>query len=142
MVFEIQYDPKIVSHNQLIKAIEDTGFEAVLISSGEDRSKIHLKVDGVLTRPSMAMIETSLQILPGVENVEIDTVVHRIYIAYKPDQTGPRIFIHVIESVTSGRFKATIFPEGGREPHKQDEIKQYYKSFLWSLGFRIPLRKD
>ncbi|KAF6138203.1 hypothetical protein GIB67_011043 [Kingdonia uniflora] len=132
MVFEIQYDPKIVSHNQLIEAIEDTGFEAVLISGGEDRSKIHLKVDGVLTHPSMAMIETSLQALPGVENVEIDPVVHRIFIAYKLDQTRPRIFVQVIESVGSGRFKTTIFSEGGREHHKQDEIKQYYKSFLWS----------
>ncbi|KAF6172374.1 hypothetical protein GIB67_022597 [Kingdonia uniflora] len=136
---EIQYDPKIVSHNQLIVAIEDTGFEAVLISSGEDISKISLKVDGELTHLSMAMIETSLQALPGVENVEIDPVVHKISIAYKPDETGPRIFIQVIESIGSGRFKATIFPEGGREPHKHDEIKQYYKSFLWSLVFTIPI---
>ncbi|KAF6141069.1 hypothetical protein GIB67_006514 [Kingdonia uniflora] len=74
MVFEIQYDPKIVSHNQLIEAIDDAGFESVLISSGEDRSKIHLKVDGVLMHSSMAMIETSLQALPGVENVEINSV--------------------------------------------------------------------
>ncbi|KAF6167975.1 hypothetical protein GIB67_020545 [Kingdonia uniflora] len=139
MVFEIQYDPKILSHNQLIEAIEDTSFEVVLITSGEDRSKIHLKVDGVLTHPLMAMIETSLQTLPGVENVEIDPVVHKISIDYKPDQTGPRIFIQVIESVGSGRFKATIFPEEGWEPHKQDEIKEYYKSILRSLVFRIPI---
>ncbi|KAF6155576.1 hypothetical protein GIB67_004570 [Kingdonia uniflora] len=112
-----------MNHNQLIEAIEDTGFEAVLISSGEDRSNIHLKVDGVLTHSSMAMIETSLQALLGVVNVEINLVVHRISITCKPDQTGLRIFIQVIESVGSRRFKATIFPEGGREPHKQDEIK-------------------
>ncbi|KAL7189424.1 hypothetical protein ACSBR1_039130 [Camellia fascicularis] len=33
-----------------------------------------------------------------------------------------------------------IFPEGGgREAHRQEEIKQYYKYFLWSLVFTIPV---
>ncbi|KAK0588337.1 hypothetical protein LWI29_038330 [Acer saccharum] len=138
---EIHYDPNIVSYNQLMETIEHTGFEALLISTGEDMSKIHLQVDGIWTDHSMRMIENSLQALPGVQDINMDPQLKKISMSYKPDMTGPRNFIRVIESTGSGRFKARIFPEGGggRESFKQEEIKQYYRSFMWSLIFTIPV---
>ncbi|XP_031278408.1 probable copper-transporting ATPase HMA5 [Pistacia vera] len=137
---EVHYDPKIVNYNQFLKAIEDTGFEAILMSTGEDMNKIHLQVDGISSEHSMRMIESSLQALPGVQDIDIDPELHKISLSYKSDMTGPRTFIKVIESTGSGRFKARIFPEGeGRETHKREEIKQYYRSFMWSLVFTIPV---
>ncbi|KAA8520822.1 hypothetical protein F0562_011495 [Nyssa sinensis] len=137
---EVHYDPKILSYNQLLEAIEDTGFEAILISTGDDRSKIQLRIDGVRTDNSMRIIENSLQALPGVQDIDIDPELKKFSLSYKPDMTGPRNFIQVIESTGSGRFKAMIFPEGGgRDSHRQEEIKQYYRSFLWSLVFTIPV---
>ncbi|XP_068645455.1 copper-transporting ATPase HMA5-like [Aristolochia californica] len=137
---EIRYDPKIINPNQLVEAVDDSGFEGILISTGEDRSKILLKLDGVRTDRSMRMIESSLQALPGIEDIIIDPLLQKVSLSYKPDQTGPRNFIEVIQSTGSGRFNATIFPEGGgREPFRQEEIKQYYQSFLWSLVFTIPV---
>ncbi|KAL6986226.1 putative copper-transporting ATPase hma5 [Sarracenia purpurea var. burkii] len=139
---EVCYDSKMVSCNQLIKAIEDTGFEAILITTGEDRSKIQLKVEGVQSLNSMRMIENSLQALPGVQDIDTDPELNKISLSYKSDSTGPRDFIRVIESTGSGRFKAMIFPGGGgggRQSHRQEEIKQYYRSFLWSLVFTIPV---
>ncbi|GAV57945.1 E1-E2_ATPase domain-containing protein/HMA domain-containing protein/Hydrolase domain-containing protein [Cephalotus follicularis] len=142
---EVHYDPKIINYNQLLETIEDTGFEATLISTGEDMSKIHLKVDGVRTDHSMRMLENSLQALPGVLGLDIYPEIHKISVSYKPDMTGPRNFLRVIESTGSGSFKATIFPEGGggggggRETFRQEEIQQYYRSFLWSLVFTIPV---
>ncbi|XP_011029249.1 PREDICTED: probable copper-transporting ATPase HMA5 [Populus euphratica] len=137
---EVHYDPKILSYNQILEAINDTGFEAVLLSTGEDMGKIGLKVDGVRTHNSMRMIENSLQALPGVQSIDIDSEVNKISLSYKPDVTGPRNFIKVIESTGTGRFKAMIFPEGGgRESHRKEKIKQYYRSFLWSLVFTVPV---
>ncbi|KAJ4955224.1 hypothetical protein NE237_012007 [Protea cynaroides] len=137
---EICYDQNIVSHNQLMEAVEGTGFEAILISTGDDISKIQLKVDGVRTDHSMRMIQNSLQALPGVEDVAIDPTALKISLSYKPHETGPRTFIQVIESTGSRRFKATIVPEGGgRDSLRQEEIKNYYKSLLWSLVFTIPV---
>ncbi|XP_034894647.1 probable copper-transporting ATPase HMA5 [Populus alba] len=137
---EVHYDPKILSCNQILEAINDTGFEAVLLSTGEDMGKIGLKVDGVRTHNSMRMIENSLQALPGVRSIDIDCEVNKISLSYKPDVTGPRNFIKVIESTGTGRFKAMIFPEGGgRESHRKEEIKQYYRSFQWSLVFTVPV---
>ncbi|CAI9094026.1 OLC1v1029669C1 [Oldenlandia corymbosa var. corymbosa] len=137
---EVHYDPKILNYNQLLEAVEDTGFEAILISTGEDRNKIQLKVDGIRTDNSMRIIVNSLEALPGVEGVEIEPELQKLSLSYKADVTGPRNFFQVIESTGSGRYKAKIFPEGGgREAHKQEEIKQYYKSFFWSLVFTIPV---
>ncbi|XP_016566784.2 probable copper-transporting ATPase HMA5 isoform X2 [Capsicum annuum] len=137
---EIQYDPRIITYNQLLESIEDTGFEAILISTGEDRSKILLEVDGLRTESSTSIIESSLRALPGVEDVDIDPELKKLSLSYKSDIIGPRDFIKVIESTGSGRFKATIFPEGGgKRSHRQEEIKQYRRSFLWSLVFTIPV---
>ncbi|KFK40512.1 hypothetical protein AALP_AA2G005400 [Arabis alpina] len=142
---EIHYDPRLLSYEKLLEEIENAGFEAVLISTGEDVSKIDLKIDGEFTDDeSMEIIERSLEALPGVQDVEINHGSDKISVLYKPDVTGPRDFIRVIESTVfghSGHIKATIFSDGGvgRESQKQGEIKQYYKSFLWSLVFTVPV---
>ncbi|KAL2543681.1 putative copper-transporting ATPase HMA5 [Forsythia ovata] len=137
---EVQYDPKILCYNQILEAIEDAGFEAILISAGEDRSKIQLQVHGIRTENSMRIIGNSLQALPGVQDIDIDLDLQKFTISYKPDLTGPRTFIKIIESTGSGQLKANIFPEGGgREAHRQEEVKRYYRSFLWSLFFTIPV---
>ncbi|KAL1087916.1 hypothetical protein V6Z11_D08G216400 [Gossypium hirsutum] len=125
---QIHHDPKIITYNQFMEKIEEAGFGAVLVSTGEDMSKINLRIDGVRTVNSMRMLENSLPSLP---------------VSYKPDMTGPRNFIKVIDSTgSSRRFKATIDPEGegaGRESHRKEEIKQYFRSFLWSLIFTTPV---
>ncbi|CAL5069316.1 unnamed protein product [Urochloa decumbens] len=137
---EIRYDRRIVAANELIKAVEETGFEAVLITTGEDRNRIDLKIDGVLNERLIMILESSIQALPGVEDIKVDTELHKITISYKPDQTGPRDLIEVIESATSGDITASIYPEAeGREHHRYGEIKRYKQSFLWSLIFTIPV---
>jgi len=137
---EIQYDPKTVTTVKLMHVVEETGFEAMLISTGEDINRIHLKVDGVLDEKLVDMVKTSLEALPGVEDATFDITLHKITLSYKTDQTGPRNFIEVMESVGAGRLSASIFPEEqGREMNRRNEIKHYLYSFLWSLLFTIPV---
>lgn len=137
---EVYYDPKIVSHNQLLQTVEDTGFQAILISIREDTSTIDIEIEGIKTDYSIGTITKSLRAIPGVQDVDIFPELKKISISYKPDITGPRKFIEVIESTGSGHFKAIIYPEGnGRDSHRQQEVKQYYKYFLWSLIFSIPV---
>ncbi|KAL3818072.1 hypothetical protein ACJIZ3_003977 [Penstemon smallii] len=137
---EVRYDPKILTYNQILQSIEDTGFEAILISTEEDRCKIHLQIDGIRTQNSMRIIENLLQALPGVQDMNFDPNLNKLSISYQPDLTGPRNFIEIIESTGSRCYKAKIFSEGGgREAHREEEIKKYYRSFLWSLVFTIPV---
>ena len=136
---EVHHNPKVVSYNTLLQVIEDTGFEAIIISTGEDISKIELKVDGVDTDHTMKKIEKSLQVIPGVQEIVIYPECNKVSISYEPDMAGPRTFISIIESTGSGHFKATICPREGREARRKAEIKQYYRFFSWSLLFTIPV---
>ncbi|KAK1353353.1 putative copper-transporting ATPase HMA5 [Heracleum sosnowskyi] len=138
---QVQYDPKIVTQSQILDTIEDTGFEAILISSGQDLSRVELKIDGMRSVNSIKIVENSLEALPGVEDIDIDPELQKFSLSYKSNMTGPRNFIQVIESTGSGRYKAKIYPEGegGRDAHKRQEIKQYFRYFLWSLIFTIPI---
>ncbi|KAJ1272216.1 hypothetical protein BS78_06G185600 [Paspalum vaginatum] len=137
---EIRYDRRIVSASQLIQAVEETGFEAILITRGEDQSRIDLKMDGVLDERSIMIMKSSIQALPGVENIKYNGELHKLTISYKPDQTGPRDLIEVIKSATSGQVNASIYPEAdGRDQHRYGEIKRYRKSFFWSLIFSVPV---
>ncbi|CAN6579158.1 unnamed protein product [Malus baccata var. baccata] len=136
---EVHYDPKVVSYSQLLEIVENTGFEAKLISLGDDISKIELKVDGIKTEQSIRAITKSLEALPGVQDIETFPELNKISVSYKQAVIGPRTFIEVIESSGSAHFKAMIYPEGGRDIHRKEEVKQYYKYFLWSLFFTIPV---
>nr|CAB3487891.1 unnamed protein product [Digitaria exilis] len=137
---EIRYDRRIVSPSQLIQAVEETGFEAILVTAGEDRSRIDLKIDGILDERMLMIVKSSIQALPGVENIKFNTELHKVTISYKPDQTGPRDLIEVIKSATSGHVSASIYLEAdGRDQNRYGEIKRYRQSFLWSLIFTIPV---
>lgn len=138
---EIRYDPTIVSADQLTETVENTGFEALLITTGEDVNRIELKIDGTFSARYTSMVKNSIEALPGVHDANIDVALRKITISYKPDQTGPRNFIEIIESAAgSGRLRASIYPQvRGRELHRNDDIKQYRRSFLWSLVFTIPV---
>ncbi|KAL4324516.1 hypothetical protein GQ457_11G023700 [Hibiscus cannabinus] len=105
---EVHYDPKSVTYNQLMEAIEDTGFGAILVSTGKDMSKINLRVDGVRTDNSMRMLENSIQALPGDQAVEVSPELKKISVSYKPDMTGPRNFIRVIGSTGTCNGTLTV----------------------------------
>ncbi|GAU20651.1 hypothetical protein TSUD_230650 [Trifolium subterraneum] len=63
---QVHYNPNTITHTQILEAIDEAGFEATLISSSEDLSKIDLHVEGDLTDHSMIqLIEDSLKSLPG-----------------------------------------------------------------------------
>ncbi|XP_057449965.1 probable copper-transporting ATPase HMA5 [Lotus japonicus] len=140
---EVHYIPNIISYHQILEAVGETGFEAALISSSEDLSKIDLLIEGeeALTQHSMKIVEDSLRALPGVLDVDINFELSKISVSYKSDLTGPRNFINVINETGFGNLKARIFPEEGgrRDAHRKEEIKRYYKSFLWSLVFTVPV---
>lgn len=137
---EVHYDPKVVNCTQLIIAIEDIGFEPLLITIADHISKIELKVDGMHNENSSTKVKESLELVPGVEDVDIDRTLSKVTISYRPDITGPRTFIEVLESIKSEHFETTIYSEEARrETRKEKEIKQHYKYFLWSSALSIPV---
>ncbi|KAK4478903.1 hypothetical protein RD792_014410 [Penstemon davidsonii] len=136
----VHYNPRILTYNDILQAINDIGFEAILINTGhEDKSKVQLQIDGVLQTENMIkLITNSLESLPGIQDMNFEPEFKKLSITYEPDLSGPRDFIKIIESL--GSFKAMVFPEEKvRDFHREEEIKKYYRSVLCSLLFTIPV---
>ncbi|PWA59014.1 SCAR/WAVE family [Artemisia annua] len=68
---KINYDPNVINTDRIIEAIEDAGFGADLIGSGNDGNKVHIKIEGIASPEDMTAIKSSLESLTGVNHVEI-----------------------------------------------------------------------
>lgn len=135
---KIHFDPNITNANRLIEAIEDAGFGADLISSGDDVNKIHLNVDGLRSLEDANLIQSVLEAADGVNTVELDPSGQKVIIAYDPELTGPRTLIQCIEE--AGPFHATLCtPTRQREAEQQNEIRAYWNQFLCSCLFTVPV---
>ncbi|XP_024526247.1 probable copper-transporting ATPase HMA5 [Selaginella moellendorffii] len=137
---EILHDPRVVSCAKLMEAVEDVGFEAELISAGEERNKVHLQLEGVHSQEGFRNIVTSLEALAGVTEVELFPTEERVVVSYDPDLTGPRCFIEIIEQTgPANMYKARLAMGADRRPDMKTEIKHYWNLFLWSIIFTVPV---
>lgn len=140
---KIHFDPNVTDTDQIIKAVEeDAGFGADLIASGNDLSKVYLKIEGIISAEDVTIIQDSLQSLEGVNNVNIDAEEHVVTISYEPDIIGPRSLIQCIHEAGHdlNTYRATLYtPPRGGDRERQHEILVYQNLFLWSCLFSVPI---
>lgn len=138
---KIHFDPNITDSRRLIEAIEDAGFGAELINSGDDVNKVHLKVEGLHSSEDATIIKSCLEAVEGVNHVEIDEVNHKVTVAYDPDLIGPRLLIECIQEAgsTPNLYHAGLCTTRLRETERQHETIAYRNQFLWSCLFSVPV---
>lgn len=139
---KVHYDPSLANPEKIIEAIEDAGFGAELISSGNDANKVHLKVEGIDSEEDANVLVSYLELVAGVNRVEIDFSEHIVTVSYVPDITGPRTLIHCVQEASRGSkvYRATLYsPSGRRERDKVNEIHMYRDQFLLSCLFSVPV---
>lgn len=138
---EVEYDSRLITHLQLMSVITNLGFKVELISAGEERNKVWLELQGLNSQSSIELIKTSLEALPGVTTVDMDTDGSMVEVAYDPNKTGPRYFIEAIaQTGPPGLYTAKLSaPENGGGPDHSNEIKRYKKYFFWSCVFTVPV---
>uniref|UniRef100_A0A1D1XR43 P-type Cu(+) transporter n=1 Tax=Anthurium amnicola TaxID=1678845 RepID=A0A1D1XR43_9ARAE len=139
---KIHFDSSITDPNKLIEAIEDAGFGADLISSGDDLNKIYIRIEGIHSPEDVAIIQVSLEAVEGVNNVEMDEVSHKVTITYDPELTGPRSLIQSIQEAghCPNFYNASLYtPPRRREMERHHEIHIYRNQFLWSCLFSVPV---
>ncbi|KAJ8500222.1 hypothetical protein OPV22_010774 [Ensete ventricosum] len=139
---KIHFDPNITDSVHLIEAIEDAGFGADLISSGDDFNKVHLKVEGLNSSEDATIIKSYLEAVEGVNHIEIDEVSHKVIVAYDPDLTGPRSLIEHIQEAghIPNIYHASLYTTTRvRETEQHHEITAYRNQFLWSCLFSVPV---
>ncbi|XP_057953575.1 copper-transporting ATPase HMA4-like isoform X2 [Malania oleifera] len=139
---KVHFDPNVTNTNHIIEAIEDAGFEADLISSGNDVNKVHLKLEGVSSLEDMNVVQSSLEYGEGVNQVEMDMEGSTVTVSYDPNLTGPRSLLHCIQEAGRGtkKYNATLFhPPRRREREREHEIQIYRNQFFWSCLFSVPV---
>jgi Cu+-exporting ATPase len=139
---KVHYDPSLVDPEKIIEAVEDAGFGAELISSGNDANKAHLKLEGIDSEEDANALVSYLELAAGVNRVEMDLLELIVTFSYDPDLTGPRTLIHCVQEASRGSkvYQATLYsPSGRREKDKVNEIRMYREQFLFSCLFSVPV---
>ncbi|XP_012089975.1 copper-transporting ATPase HMA4 isoform X2 [Jatropha curcas] len=137
---KIHFDPNLTDTDHIVEAVEDAGFGAEIISSGNDLNKAHLKLEGIKSTEDAAVIRFSLESLQGVNHVEMDLAEHKVTVSYDPDLMGPRSLIQCIEEASPGIYHASLYaPPKRRETEWMQEIQMYRNHFFLSCLFSVPV---
>ncbi|KAF5447817.1 hypothetical protein F2P56_033338 [Juglans regia] len=139
---KVHFDPNITDTYNIIEAIEDAGFGADLISSGNDLNKVHLTVEGVNSDEDVIIVRSSLESAVGVTGVEMDSGEKKVSVSYNPDLTGPRSIISCIQEAGRGSksYNAQLYvAPRRRETEQLQEIQRYRNQFLLSALFSVPV---
>ncbi|PON78856.1 P-type ATPase, subfamily IB [Parasponia andersonii] len=139
---KVHFDPSLINTNQIIEAIEDAGFGANLISSGNEVNKVHLKLEGVNKEGDITTIKSSLESALGVTDVSFDKTEHKLTISYDQDITGPRSLIKIIQEIgrEPNTYSASLYvPPRQRETEQLHEIRRFRNQFLLSCLFTVPV---
>ncbi|KAJ0083712.1 hypothetical protein Patl1_29721 [Pistacia atlantica] len=139
---KVHFDPNVTDTDRIIEAIEDAGFGADLINSGNDFNKVHLKLEGIKSQEDVTFIQTFLESAQGVNHVEMDLAENKVTVSYDPDLTGPRSIIQYIDGASHGPsiYRASLYaPPRQRETERLQETRMYRNQFLLSCLFSVPV---
>lgn len=134
---EVEYDPKLINREDIIEAIEDAGFDASLMSSGQS-DRVKFVVVGMYSFVEKATVDSILRSLQGVKDVSIDPLSDKVEVLMDPEVIGLRAIVEAVE--VNGDFKVVISNQyTNKSPENSDEVGHMFQLFLWSCLFGIPV---
>lgn len=138
---EIQYDPSLITVNEIADSITDLGFPAAIINQNSaGNAVVDLEIGGMTCASCVHKIESNVAKLAGVYSAQVALTTKRGKFAYDPEVTGPRSLIEAIERLG---FDAKLFQRetggsGGDYLRQREEIEKWRRAFLISLAFGVP----
>ncbi|KAH9315842.1 hypothetical protein KI387_024469, partial [Taxus chinensis] len=136
---EVEYDSNQINKTEIITAIEDAGFEAELVHSGQ-QDKLSIGIAGMITEHDAKSVKGILGSMKGVRKFAVDLLLSKADILFDPEVTGPRSIVDAIESGDSDRFKVTLHSSyTAYPPSRIDESSQMLRLFTSSISFSVPV---
>ncbi|KAK5047764.1 hypothetical protein LTR84_006429 [Exophiala bonariae] len=144
----ISHTPSILSAEKIAEIIEDSGFDAKIISSnpetslhGSTSTSIQLKIYGLSDGNAATNLETKLRSKIGVTNALISLSTSRATISYDSAVIGLRVIVAVIEEAGYNALVADSEDNNAQIESlaKTKEIQEWKRAFLTSLTFAIPV---
>ncbi|KAM5587079.1 copper-transporting ATPase RAN1 [Rosa sericea] len=136
---EVEYDPTVISKDDIVNAIEDAGFEASLVQSSE-QDKIILGVAGIFGEIDAQVLEAIISNLKGVRHFRLDRIARELEILFDPEVVTSRSLVDGIEGASNGKFKLQVANPYTRMTCKDaDEASNMFRLFISSLVLSVPV---
>ncbi|BAT74172.1 Copper-transporting ATPase [Vigna angularis] len=136
---EVEYDPNVISKDDIVAAIEDAGFEGSFVqSNGQDQ--VMLGVGGVYSLGDAQVLEGMLSGTKGVRQFRFDPVLNELDVAYDPEVISSRSLVDGIQLGSNGKFRLHVRNPYARMASKDgSETSNMFRLFISSLVLSVPL---
>ncbi|KAM4047139.1 copper-transporting ATPase 2 [Anomaloglossus baeobatrachus] len=136
---EVKYIADQIEPSEIAQLIENLGFGAVLLEDCTgSQGSIELVITGMTCASCVHNIESRLMRMPGIIQASVALATCKAQVKFDPEIVGPRDIIQVIEGIGFQASLSKRDPSVHNLDHKE-EIRQWRKSFLFSLIFGIPV---
>ncbi|PSR98747.1 Copper-transporting ATPase [Actinidia chinensis var. chinensis] len=136
---EVEYDPTVISKDDIVNAIEDTGFEGSLVQSSE-QDKIILGVSGMSSELDAQLLEGVLCNMRGVRQFCFNRTSRELEVLFDPEVMSSRSLVDAVESGSTGKFKLHVKNPYTRMSSKDiEESSNMFRLFTASLFLSIPI---
>ncbi|XP_004293784.1 PREDICTED: copper-transporting ATPase RAN1 [Fragaria vesca subsp. vesca] len=136
---EVEYDPTVISKDDIVNAIEDAGFEGSLVQSSQ-QDKIILGVAGMFNEIDAQVLEAIICNLKGVRHFRLDRISRELEILFDPEVVTSRSLVDGIEGASNGKFKLQVANPYTRMTCKDaDEAANMFRLFISSLVLSVPV---
>ncbi|KAL1833861.1 hypothetical protein DCAR_0103998 [Daucus carota subsp. sativus] len=136
---EVEYDPTLITKDEIVEAIEDAGFEGSLLQSSQ-QDKIILDVKGILSEMDVKLLEGILCNLKGVRQFYFNRTSKELEVLFDPLVLSSRALVDGIEEGSSGNIKLHVKNPYTRMTSKDlEETSNMFRLFMTSLFLSIPL---
>lgn len=131
----VDFDESKVSLNQIIRAIEDVGYEVI-----RERREAVIKIGGMTCAMCVKTVEKAIEELLGIFDVNVNLTTETARVAYNPSLVGIEDIKRAIESV--GYEFLGIEGEETRDIEKEvreKQVREMKRNLLVAWGVGIPL---
>ncbi|WOL03363.1 copper-transporting ATPase RAN1 [Canna indica] len=136
---EVEYDPSVIRKDEIVRAIEDAGFEAAFLQSSE-QDKVLLSVAGLSSEIDVHVMQKILKNVKGVKEFKVNISLSEVELIFDPEVIGLRSMVDYIEEQSKGKFKASVrSPYTVSTTNHVDEASKMLWLFLFSLILSIPV---
>ncbi|KAI9835441.1 MAG: hypothetical protein M1819_002359 [Sarea resinae] len=144
----IVHDPVRLSREKIAEIIEDSGFDAKVLSSqleeapqARSLATLQLKVFGLTDAASASSLESELRSLPGVNSALVNLNTSRTTITHQPAITGLRALVETVEAAGYNALLADSDDNNAQLESlaKTREIQEWRTAFRVSVCFAIPV---
>ncbi|KAL9236010.1 hypothetical protein vseg_010725 [Gypsophila vaccaria] len=136
---EVEYDPSVISKDDIVNAIEDAGFEGSLVQSSE-QGKIILEVQGIVSEIEAQFLEGLRCQIKGVHQFTFERQLKELEVCFDSEIIGARSLVDAIDEASGGQFKIRVKNPLTRMTSKNlEESSKMFHLFTSSVFLSVPV---